>query len=125
MRLFLIAFVAASLSATTLWAAPPSKKLVRLQLGQAQIEGTPLAATGNQVVLLDRDGRLWDFDADSATNFKKTPSNFQAYTAATMRSRLAAEFGNQFEVSGTGHYLVVHPKGQRSQWSQRFEDLYR
>jgi hypothetical protein len=28
-------------------------------------------------------------------------------------------------VTGTGHYLVVHPKGQKDRWAQRFEDLYR
>jgi hypothetical protein len=42
-----------------------------------------------------------------------------------LRSRLSQEFGRGFEVSSTGHYLVVHPLGQSDQWSKRFEELYR
>jgi hypothetical protein len=32
--------------------------------------------------------------------------------------------GNKLVVTGTGHYLVAHPKG-REAWAKRFEDLYR
>jgi hypothetical protein len=77
------------------------------------------------VVLLDRDGRLWDFEAQDAAQIQKTTTTFRAYTAAMMRSRLQKEFGTGFEVSGTGHYLVVHPAGERDQWNMRFEELYR
>ena len=35
------------------------------------------------------------------------------------------ELGSGYEVTGTGHYLVAHPKGQRDKWAQRLEDLYR
>jgi hypothetical protein len=38
---------------------------------------------------------------------------------------LQKEFGKQFDVSATRHYLVVHPKGERDQWANRFEDLYK
>jgi hypothetical protein len=106
-------------------AAEPFRTLVRLEFGEARIEGTPLAASGNQVVLLDRDGRLWDFDATQAKNIQKTTRQFSGYSAGILRSRLYGEFGKAFEVSGTGHYLVVHPTGQRDRWSRQFEDLYR
>jgi hypothetical protein len=36
-----------------------------------------------------------------------------------------SEFGQGYEVSGVGHYLVVHPAGKRDQWAPRFEELYR
>ena len=35
------------------------------------------------------------------------------------------EFGREYDVSGTGQYLVVHPAGQRDLWADRFERLYR
>lgn len=35
------------------------------------------------------------------------------------------EFGRSFEVTGTGSFLIVHPKGKRDQWASRFEELYR
>jgi hypothetical protein len=41
-----------------------------------------------------------------------------------MRGMLQREFSN-LEVSGTGHYLVVHPAGERDHWADRFEELYR
>ena len=41
-----------------------------------------------------------------------------------MRSRLAEEFGPGYEITGTGHYLVVHPRDQGDHWADRFEDLY-
>jgi hypothetical protein len=41
-----------------------------------------------------------------------------------MRERLQHEFDLRFEVSPTRHYLVVHPRGQRDEWANRFEDLY-
>jgi hypothetical protein len=41
-----------------------------------------------------------------------------------MKSALQKEFGKQFDVSTTRHYLVVHPVGERDQWANRFEDLY-
>jgi hypothetical protein len=42
-----------------------------------------------------------------------------------MRARLQAEFGRAFDVTGAGHYLVVHPRGQSGAWAERFERLYR
>nr|NIL98324.1 DUF1570 domain-containing protein [Planctomycetales bacterium]NIM08481.1 DUF1570 domain-containing protein [Planctomycetales bacterium]NIN07202.1 DUF1570 domain-containing protein [Planctomycetales bacterium]NIN76295.1 DUF1570 domain-containing protein [Planctomycetales bacterium]NIO35367.1 DUF1570 domain-containing protein [Planctomycetales bacterium] len=41
-----------------------------------------------------------------------------------MRKRLADELGGGFAVTGTGHYLVAHPRGQRDLWAARFEQLY-
>jgi hypothetical protein len=50
---------------------------------------------------------------------------FRSYSQAEIRGQLLREFGQGFDVSGVGHYLVVHPAGQRDQWAMRFEDLYR
>jgi hypothetical protein len=113
------------LAASPARGADPSRLLVRFEMKGTKVEGTPLATAGNQVVLIDRDGRLWDFDSRQAAGIQKTTTTFRAHTAATMRARLAEEFGRRFEVSGTGRYLVVHPKGERDLWSRRFEELYR
>lgn len=123
-------FHRAILSLALLWpaaasAGAPNRLIMKLEYGGAKIEGTPLLATAAQVMLLDREGRLWDFNANQATNVQKTTTTFHGYAPGVMRSRLHAEFGKAFEVSGTGHYLVVHPVGQKDQWSQKFEDLYR
>ena len=75
--------------------------------------------------LLGRDGAYWFIDPHDAKNVRIVSSRFYSYSAAEIRAALFREFGKKFDVSGTGHYLVVHPKGQRNLWAQRFEDLYR
>ena len=50
---------------------------------------------------------------------------FHSYSQAEIRGSLLREFGHGYEVSGVGHYLVVHPAGKRDQWAPRFEELYR
>ena len=95
-----------------------------VDIGNQQVEGTPLAWSKSQVMLLARDGRLWDFAPNQSRNFRKTSSSFSSYSAAEMRASLERELGNKLVVTGTGHYLVAHPPGKEA-WAQRFEDLYR
>ena len=106
-------------------AAQSFEGLVRLSLGDQQIEGSPLAWDSSMVYLLGRGGRLWRFPPDDATDFSKTSTRFRSYSVSELRGELLRELGNRFEVTGTGHYLVAHPRGQRDIWPQRFEDLYR
>jgi hypothetical protein len=118
-------FATSPYAASLASAAEPVRSLVKLELDNAPLEGTPLAASGNQVILLDRAGRLWDFDAARAKDIRQTTNRFTGYSAATLRNQLYGEFGKRFDVSGTGHYLVVHPAGQGDRWSKQFEELYR
>lgn len=106
-------------------AGEPGRWTLDLNLRGKHIEGAPLVWSDNQVELLARDGRLWSFSPDEASQFRRASDSFHGYTAAEMRSQLAAELGHAFEISGTGHYLVAHAPGQRDYWSKRFEDLYR
>jgi hypothetical protein len=77
------------------------------------------------VYLLGRDGHLWDFAPGKATDYRKTHSRFRSYPPSELRAELLRELGREYEVSGTAHYLVAHPSGQRDKWARRFEDLYR
>jgi len=98
---------------------------LRVDLRGRRIEATPLHASENRVLLLGRDGHLWDFPPSQAEDYSKISDSFRSYSQAEMRGQLLREFGKRFDVSGTGHYLVVHPAGQRDRWAERFEDLYR
>jgi len=89
-----------------------------------QLEGMPLAWSDQQVLLLARDGRLWDFSPKESRNFRKISSTFSSYSAAEMRAAMERELRGRLVVTGTGHYLVAHPPGKEA-WAQRFEDLYR
>jgi hypothetical protein len=96
-----------------------------VDIGGSSIEGMPLAWSSQRVYLLARDGRLWEFAPSKATNFRKTSGSFVSYSAAEVRAGLEREFGGRLEVSGTGHYLVAHPRGKGAFWASRFEELYR
>ncbi len=88
-------------------------------------EGDAIYWDQESFFMLGRDGQLWEFDvarAGEATMIKKP---FTIYSQGELRAALLREYGPAYDVSGTGHYLVVHPLGQRDQWADRFEDLYR
>lgn len=106
-------------------ARSPAAWMLELTLDGRKIEGAPLAWNRREVRLLGRDGQLWEFAPDQAADYRKTSDRFQGYSVSDLRAMLLRELGEGFEVSGTGHYLVAHPRGQRDQWAQRFEDLYR
>lgn len=103
----------------------PAQTAFKLQIFGRWVEGTPLVATEKQVFLLARDGQMWEFAPSDAQSFSKSSASFYAYSQAELRGQLMREFGNKFEVSGNGHYLVVHPGGQKDLWAPRFEELYR
>ena len=106
-------------------AATPLEAMIELSFHGQKIEGAPLSWNENTVHLLGRDGRLWDIEPDSVKDFKQTADHFRPYSPSEIRSMLLGELGKDYEVSGTSHYLVAHPKGQSDKWAERFEDLYR
>jgi hypothetical protein len=122
-RLLFLVFLAAMGGLLCGWlrAAEP---LIKLDLSGRAVEGTPLSFTAKKVWLLSRDGQLVEFDPNEATHYSKIGGGFRSYSQAEIRGQLLREFP-QFEVSGVGHYLVVHPAGKRDQWAPRFEELYR
>lgn len=109
-------------TASTAWA---QKFMIELELSGRRIEGTPLVWSKSDVFLLARDGYLWNFHPSAAAKYRKTSDHFTSLSPGDMRGTLKAEFGRHFDVSGTAHYLVVHPTGQRDAWAPRFEELYR
>jgi hypothetical protein len=97
----------------------------RFVTAERVVEGRPVYLDAKHVTVLSRDGRLWDLDRSVIPSSQAVAGPFRSLGQGELRAALFAEFGVGFEISGTGHYLVVHPAGQRSQWAQRFEDLYR
>jgi hypothetical protein len=104
---------------------PTSSGMYEIKLRGQKLEGTPLVWNDKEIRLLGRDGRLWKLDAKDVESFKKSSDRFSPDSTSALRAVLLREFGNDYEVSGTTHYLVVHPRGQRNKWAERFEDLYR
>jgi hypothetical protein len=123
--LSVVALVLSSMAARNLHAEDPGKFTIELVLGGKRLEGTPLAWSEQRVFLLARDGRLWDFNPGAAQEFRKTAADFRPLTAPMLRGHLEAELGRAYEVSNTGHFVIAHPRGQKDQWADRFEEMYR
>lgn len=121
----LLAVVLTALVTSQTSAASPQRWTLEVMVRGQRIQGTPLDQTNSNVILLARDGRLLDIDPRSATEARKISESFRGLSAADLRGQLFTEMGKQFDVTGTGHYLVVHPKGQKDVWGPRFEEMYR
>lgn len=122
-RLFYLILFAALGSVLAGWLAA-AEPLMKVDVGGRSLEGTPLAFSEKKVFFLARDGQLNEFAPTEASNYSRLDGNFRSYSQAEIRGVLLREFP-QFEVSGVGHYLVVHPAGKRDQWAPRFEELFR
>jgi hypothetical protein len=90
-----------------------------------RIEGVLLGAGRQSVGLLGRDGQIWPFESGEAVKFNKTASRFRPYPPSEFLAALLRELGAAYEVTGTSHYMIAHPRGQQGRWAERFEDLYR
>lgn len=113
------------LASAALFAAEPPLRTIDIQLPDATLTGKPLAWSRQQVILLGRDGALHEIHVPDIESFDGPRAGFRSLSIAEMRGQLQREFGRRFDVTGTGHFLVVHPAGRRDRWAQRFEDLYR
>lgn len=121
-RVFLLALVLSAFSAPS---GRSDDVMIQLGLRGQTIEGSPLSWSEQEIVLLGRDGRLWQFPPKEAKDFRKTADRFQGYAPSQYRATLLRELGRGYEVNGTSHYMVAHPDGQEALWPERFEGLYR
>jgi hypothetical protein len=121
-----IRYAAAAWLLLAFHAATAAEFMLRARVDGQMIEGQPLAWSAKQMLLLGRDGRLHDFNPKLALEAQKTAPRFVGYSPSDMKAALYDEFRKQgFDISTTQHYLVVHPEGERDQWADRFEQLYR
>jgi hypothetical protein len=106
-------------------AADSPRRTVEFEVNGQRIEGTPLSTSTAGVELLGRDGRLWSFSPQAAREIKQTGSSFHSYPVSVLKGQLQAELGKSFRIVSTGHYLVALPEGVKTNWAERFEELYR
>lgn len=98
---------------------------MQVRVGGQLVEGMPLGVTDDRLWLLGRDGRLIDFNAAEARDYKQTATSFRPNSLLEMRSQLERDLGTQLEIVSTNHYVVAHPRTGRADWADRFETLYR
>jgi hypothetical protein len=98
---------------------------LQFDLPSRRVQGLPLAWSEQAIFLLARDGQLIEFPPAQASNPAQLSPTFTSLSQAEIRGQLLREFGQGYEVSGVGHYPVVHPAADRDRWAPRFEELYR
>lgn len=97
---------------------------VQLARGSKQFTGALLAEDADNYVLLQRDGRMKVVARAGSSPPSLVAASFTPFTAQTIADALRAEFGRKYEVSHTGHYLVVHPPGKSPEHALPFEEQF-
>lgn len=128
--LVLATLVSLGLSTPSTVAAPPDRgtplQLVSGVVSGRAVDGLELIRASNRRIVLDRNGWLHDFDPlRTEHSLQGREGRFEPLEAMQMRARLAAEFGREFEVVATTHFLVVTPVARGAHWAQTFERLHR
>lgn len=99
--------------------------MVHVPTSQGKVVGKLMAWDTSKFLLLGRDGQLHEFDISLSQQSPRYDNAFEPLSHLELKGQLQREFGSRFEVSATKHYMVVHPRGQRKLWTERFEQLYR
>ncbi|MFN0195604.1 MAG: DUF1570 domain-containing protein [Planctomycetaceae bacterium] len=109
-------------SAPTVYGAKP---IVELTVGDQTYAGRTVAHDDQSCWLLQNDGRLEQLSLSTISKFRKLPGTFASLKAIELRSRLQQEFGREYEVVGTEHYLVCAANGEARAYADLFEETYR
>jgi hypothetical protein len=112
-----------AVSANSGSAAAPG--LIEFQLGSDAYRGIPIMDFSSELIVLGRDGQLHTLKGQAKESVRNLDSPYEPATTAEMRSRLQREFGRNFEVLTTNHFLVVQPRGRGERWPQMFENSHR
>ena len=97
--------------------------VVEIRNGKTVTTGKVLARGKERAVLLDRKGALHYVELKD-TPLKPVTSSFQSFSVTEFRNQLSREFGKEFEIGSTRHYLVVAPSGRAVNYAAVFEEQY-
>ena len=123
--LFVIAFLITGLGATTsCWAEPP-RSLIEIKIGKEQFSGRIVAADDRDCWVFQRDGRMSRVRMDDVDDCSEVDPRFRPLPSLELRDQLRTEFGRDFEVKATAHYIVVARKESAERYAKLFEQVYR
>lgn len=106
-------------------AAQPSRSMLEVSVGKQILQGRLLASDAETMVLQRRDGSMNFIPLNQVQAARDAKAAFAPLGFDELREKLAAEFGGNYTVSRTTHFLVVHPPGDFQTWATPFEDLFR
>jgi len=87
--------------------------------------GLALAESAHETIVLGRDGQLHSFNPHGKQRVRAIDGKYEPLTATEMRNQLRSEFGREYEVIATKHFLVVQPLGRGNRWPELFEQSHR
>ncbi|MCA9138137.1 MAG: DUF1570 domain-containing protein [Planctomycetales bacterium] len=99
--------------------------LIEFQSGSDALRGIPIMDFPSELIVLGRDGRLHTLTGKAKENVRQIASPYEPESAMEMKVNLQKEFGREFEVLTTNHFLVVQPRGRGDRWPELFERSHR
>lgn len=102
-----------------------STQTIGFRVAGEQYEGQILHWTPREIFVLRQDGSLARADRTAATDFRVVSDRFVPLPVDALRASLLREFGRQYTVDTTTHYLVVRPIEKGDSWKDLFESTYR
>ncbi|PAY15729.1 hypothetical protein CKO51_30465 [Rhodopirellula sp. SM50] len=99
--------------------------LIEFTLGSNSLLGIPIMDFPSELIVLARDGQLHTLTGKAKETIRALDASYQPATTMEMKVELQKEFGRDFEVISTQHFLVVQPRGRGERWPQLFERSHR
>ncbi|KAA5538868.1 DUF1570 domain-containing protein [Roseiconus nitratireducens] len=87
--------------------------------------GLPIMDFASELVVLDRDGQIHALRGAAKENVRDLKLPYEPANPIETRDRLQSEFGRDFEIVATQHFLVVQPRGRGDRWPDLFERSHR
>ncbi len=125
MRYSLTIIVAAVLTCAAATALAGKPALLEFQQKGKTYRGKLVAHDEDHCWLMARDGQLSQLRFRDVSKFRRVSPRFERFTAAELRDQLRREFGKEYDVTGTEHYLVCAARGRVRAYCRLFEDVYR
>jgi len=102
-----------------------SPGLIEFQLGNQARIGIPIMDFSNELIVLGRDGQLHTLAGSSKNSVRNVDGSYRPASIMEMKTELQKEFGRDFEVVTSNHFLVVQPRGRGKRWANLFERSHR
>jgi hypothetical protein len=116
--------VAACLAGQWFVVAGEPGRMVEIDYQGTKRTGTVIVHQADVGWFLERDGRLEAISLSAVGHYRPL-GRFQPWSIVELREQLSREFGPDFRVVSTSHYLVVVPVGRGERLAHLFEELYR
>lgn len=123
-RRFLLTLVSwVVLAPATGFAVAPG--LIEFSLAGNELRGIPIMDFPSELIVLGRDGQLHTLTGKAKEDIRTLEGSYQPASTMEMKTRLQREFGREYEVLSTKHFLVVQPRGRGNRWPEMFERSHR